>query len=396
MALNYHPDKNKDDPRAEERFKAINEAYQVLSDFHKREQYDRSLAYRHQNDMESQTYATYQTAAGTEQNTGFRGSPIKNRAPYGTYDWRYAPKYSSAKVYRIDRQYYRQQVITLVCVLIFAGLIWGAVQVNIYLKKERLALIEQQQSSRLETVEHLYSKTQYIAALDTLSAIIRDYPYESRIRSLKDSVLTAINIKADRYYSGYLYDSAAMLLDILYSHESKEHFSTTQKLIYCHKFLGNYEQAIHYLQKLQRRFPENISINLDIGSLWLDHLDHPQEALNYFDRARKVFRNYQKRTYGDAYELLLSKENLNDTYFNLFKQRGIANMKLGNYEQAVHDFEWTLFMKPDRNELYYQRATCYFAMGLKKLACKDWNRAAQNGDAESNSKKTRYCNLSDT
>lgn len=40
MALKYHPDRNPDDKQAEENFKKINEAYQVLSDKEKRQIYD--------------------------------------------------------------------------------------------------------------------------------------------------------------------------------------------------------------------------------------------------------------------------------------------------------------------------------------------------------------------
>jgi molecular chaperone DnaJ len=40
LALQYHPDRNKDDPKAGEKFKEINEAYEVLSDAQKRATYD--------------------------------------------------------------------------------------------------------------------------------------------------------------------------------------------------------------------------------------------------------------------------------------------------------------------------------------------------------------------
>jgi len=41
MALKYHPDRNQNDKEAEEKFKLVNEAYQVLSDEKKRAIYDR-------------------------------------------------------------------------------------------------------------------------------------------------------------------------------------------------------------------------------------------------------------------------------------------------------------------------------------------------------------------
>src|ERR1700750_1860876 len=41
LAMQYHPDRNPDNPEAEEQFKACSEPYQVLSDPDKRAAYDR-------------------------------------------------------------------------------------------------------------------------------------------------------------------------------------------------------------------------------------------------------------------------------------------------------------------------------------------------------------------
>ena len=40
-AMQYHPDRNPDDPEAEQKFKQASEAYDVLSDEQKRQRYDR-------------------------------------------------------------------------------------------------------------------------------------------------------------------------------------------------------------------------------------------------------------------------------------------------------------------------------------------------------------------
>jgi len=71
LALKYHPDRNPGDKSAEEKFKEINEAYQVLSDSQKRGRYDQL----------GQAYSTWQQGGGSPG--GFNWEDWYSRSPGG-------------------------------------------------------------------------------------------------------------------------------------------------------------------------------------------------------------------------------------------------------------------------------------------------------------------------
>jgi len=79
LALKFHPDHNPDDPSAEDKFKELNEAYQVLSDAEKRSRYDQL----------GDSYFHYQQHGGAPNNFNwedwFTGSPSREnvRVEYG-------------------------------------------------------------------------------------------------------------------------------------------------------------------------------------------------------------------------------------------------------------------------------------------------------------------------
>ncbi len=77
LARKYHPDVNQNDPKAEEKFKDLNEAYEVLSDQTKRRQYDQFGQYHQQSGFKSASRASARSAS-----TGSAYS-----SPYSTEDF---------------------------------------------------------------------------------------------------------------------------------------------------------------------------------------------------------------------------------------------------------------------------------------------------------------------
>lgn len=73
LAKKYHPDKNKGDKAAEDRFKDISEAYEVLGDENKRKQYDQLGANWRQYQNAGGPGRGYQSYGGGQQGGGFGG-----------------------------------------------------------------------------------------------------------------------------------------------------------------------------------------------------------------------------------------------------------------------------------------------------------------------------------
>ncbi len=70
-----------------------------------------------------------------------------------------------------------------------------------------------------------------------------------------------------------------------------------------------------------------------------------------------------------------------------FKDRGIAYYELGNYKQAIGDFDQAINFAPQDGENYYFRGKCNEQLGKNDLADRDFRSASSKGFKNSKENK---------
>src|ERR1700693_156306 len=80
LAKRYHPDRNKEDPKAKDKFAEINAAYEIVGDKDKRATSDRG-------EIDAEATARFQGFAPGGRGAGFRRGPGADGAEHFSFDF---------------------------------------------------------------------------------------------------------------------------------------------------------------------------------------------------------------------------------------------------------------------------------------------------------------------
>ncbi len=84
-------------------------------------------------------------------------------------------------------------------------------------------------------------------------------------------------------------------------------------------------------------------------------------------------------TYGKAYELVANPRNTPDSYYDTYLSSGLTNQKLGDHEEAIKDFNWAVFFRPNNPASYHYRGLSFVNQNRQDRACDDWAKSFQLG-----------------
>ncbi|MCS7005050.1 MAG: DnaJ domain-containing protein [Cytophagales bacterium] len=246
LAKKYHPDRNQGDSQAEEMFKLIKNAYDILGDVEKRRIYDKIL---------------FQEA---------KNEPIVQNSVE-------SPKPSFWQRYMYG--------ITASLLLLF---MYGSYKFYLYMEDTAA-------SYYLNQAEKAYYENNFKIALENL-----EMAYQKKPSSYKINRLRGLILMEHQFYS----EAALAWNNVLNNSEKKPISKDFYYYAVCMERLGKYEQASNSLKKaLALNVSDAVSWNL-LGEIALYRLRMPQTALNYFEKALQYSPQYKEAHIGRAVALV--------------------------------------------------------------------------------------------
>jgi len=378
LAFKYHPDKNLGDSSAEEKFKAVNNAYQILSDAQQRAQYDLLRNYHH----------FQQTTTYTDHNNQYSRTYTQNEVEERR---KRAEQYAAS--YTAERDKVAKESMTIGTILIIGLLIIVGIYgfVESYIDRKREEETNAQITARISIIESYYEKEDFRAAFEEVDLLEAGWPIHPSTRGLKDRLLDSLNEKAEEAYKEDNFEKALEYYLVLQDIDKVLGDDFEYKIAKCFAEQELHDEAINQFKKIVNKKPNDLQAWCEIGKIFSHGKGDFEEANKFIGHAKKLAISYYEQRFGKAYAMLLEPSSVSNVHFEIFYERAIVQKNLNEYSEAIKDCSWASYLRPEKGEVYMLRAECEHLNGNRIKACEYLAKAKQKGNGIITETQLTYC-----
>ncbi len=373
MAVIYHPDKNPGDDYAEEKFKEINEAYQILSNTGKKSQFDLILNYNLANQQKKQY----------SYNANERSRPQYNPPPRPQY--RAREEFEEPQLSFEDSIRNLSEKNFLVIGLLVIVLVSSVIGLAEYISYQRdLKVVERTENTRkfLEQTREItlssIKKNDFEAALERIDKAQDLYPGEYYFSSLNQFVTDSLKKRASFYYQNRNYSKSLNDFGILLQYN--KYYGGETPLMYgkCLTELDRDADALEHFNYAAKNWNKNPKINFELAKIEYNN-DSLRLADYHISIAENILKERYIRAYGQMYHFNANNDNIPYFHYDIYMLFAQIKSDIDNQKEALRSYKWAEFLQPNLPLPLIYQANIHLISGDKGKACQRYNEAIDLG-----------------